>query len=219
MKHFNYLAATAFVAAMALPGYAAAQNAMATADVNMRAGPGTRYPVVSTVPEDRRVTLHGCEQNFDWCDVSWRGERGWVFADYLDVSWRDRRSSVSDVGPRIDLPIVGFAMGDYWDQNYRDRSWYEERQRWEVVGDAHMADPRVTPDEPRADMTTWQDRRRDGVRGERDWGDEADATMVDRTTGSVGPRTGAPTWQDRRDASRQHGERRWGGETSRGAFQ
>ncbi len=62
MKHLRILA----LAATALLGSAtaaSAQQAYTTSDVNMRAGPGSRYPVVTTLPEDARVLIHGCLSN------------------------------------------------------------------------------------------------------------------------------------------------------------
>jgi uncharacterized protein YraI len=184
MKHSNFLAASAFVAALALPGYAVAQSATATADVNMRAGPGTRFPVVTTIPQDRNVTLHGCEQNFNWCDVSWRNNRGWVFADYLDVRWRGMDRSVSEVGPRIDLPIIGFTVGDYWGRFYQDRPWFDQQQRWQQAG---RGVPGPQPD--------WRDRMMDG-----DWQQQEQRRPETVDTDRRGVATGPgqqPTFRDR----------------------
>ena len=56
----------------------------------MRAGPGTEYPVVKTVPAGAPVNVHGCLSDHDWCDVSWSGDRGWVSADYLNYFYNNR---------------------------------------------------------------------------------------------------------------------------------
>lgn len=154
MKNSTILTAGAFVAALALPGYAVAQTATSTADVNMRAGPGTRFPVVTTIPENRDVTLLGCEQNFNWCDVSWANNRGWVFADYLDVRWRGMERSVSEVGPRIELPIIGFTVGDYWGRHYAQQPWFDEQARWQQAAPGM---PGPQPDwRERAEGGDWQ---------------------------------------------------------------
>lgn len=215
MKHSNFLAAGAFLTALALPGYAAAQNAIASADVNMRAGPGTRFQIVATIPEDRPLTLHGCEQEFNWCDVSWGNNRGWVFADYIEVSWRGQNRTVSDVGPQIDLPIFEQAAR----QPRADMPTWQDRQagdqrgerRFEVERDAVLADPAARAG-PRADTPQWRDRV-EGLgddRSERRYEVERDAVLADPATGSIGPRANTPQWRDRVEGrGDDRGERRY----------
>lgn len=69
MKHLRSLAVAATVL-MGAATAASAQEAYTTNDVSLRAGPGTRYPVVRVIPEDAVVYIHGCLRNWDWCDVS-----------------------------------------------------------------------------------------------------------------------------------------------------
>lgn len=128
MKHLRILA----IAATALVGAAtaaSAQEAFTTNDVAMRAGPGTRYPVVRMLPEDARVYIHGCLSNWDWCDVSWRRSRGWVFSDYLEALYRNRRVDFDAYRGYVDIPFVTFGFG-YWDRYYRDRPWFDNWDRW-----------------------------------------------------------------------------------------
>ena len=125
------LAATAMIASA---GWAAAQEAIATADVNMRAGPGSRYPVVTTVPEGREVFIHGCISDFDWCDVSWRRNRGWVFSDFLEGSYGQSYVPFYEYRRRTTLPVITFGFG-YWDRNYRDRPWFDDWDRWDRGSD------------------------------------------------------------------------------------
>ncbi|WFE90494.1 SH3 domain-containing protein [Roseibium porphyridii] len=73
--------------AMAWP--AAAQSggpaiAYTTANLNMRAGPGTNYPVITTVPYGGAVTVFGCTANFSWCDAAFANTKGWVSGRYLN---------------------------------------------------------------------------------------------------------------------------------------
>ena len=148
MKHLRILA----LAATALLGAAtaaSAQEAYTTNDVSMRAGPGTRFPVVRMIPEDAVVYIHGCLRNWDWCDVSWRRSRGWVFSDYLEGLYRNRRLGFDEWRDYVDLPYVSFSFG-YWDRYYRDRPWYGNWERW---GDRNDRD--------------WRRRHRDD--GDRDW--------------------------------------------------
>jgi uncharacterized protein YraI len=144
MKHLRTLAFAA-TAMLASTTWASAQEAFTTGDVNMRAGPGSRYPVVTTIPEGRDVFIHGCLSNWDWCDVSWRRNRGWVFSDYLEAQWRGRRVVFDEYRTFVDIPFVSFSFG-YWDRWYRDRPWFDDWDHW------HRRDRRGDRD--------W-DRRRD----------------------------------------------------------
>jgi uncharacterized protein YraI len=128
MKHLRILA---FAAAAMLAGstLASAQEAYTTSDVNMRAGPGSRYPVVTTIPDDRQVYIHGCLSNWDWCDVSWRRNRGWVFSDYLEALYNRRRIGFDEYRGYVDIPFVSFSFG-YWDRYYRDRPWFDDWDHW-----------------------------------------------------------------------------------------
>ena len=117
------------LSSIALP--ALAQDARVTTDLNMRAGPGTRFPVITTIPGGRSVDIHGCESGLNWCDISWRGNRGWVYSDYLNYTYERRSRPVAEWGARIDLPIVSFSFGDYADRHYRSMPWYADRSRWD----------------------------------------------------------------------------------------
>jgi len=128
MKFRTLLAAAAFMG-MATSA-ALAQNAYTTANVNMRAGPSTEYPKVATLPNGAAVDVHGCLENWNWCDTSWRGIRGWVSGRYLQMLYNNRRVYLPEYAPRIGIPIITFSFGNYWDRWYRDRPWYRERDRW-----------------------------------------------------------------------------------------
>jgi len=128
MKHLRILALAA-TALMGAATAASAQRAYTTSDVNMRAGPGSRFPVVTTLPGDSRVFIHGCLSNWDWCDVSWRRTRGWVFSDFLEAVYRNRRIVFDEYRGYADIPFVTFGFG-YWDRYYRDRPWYDSWDRW-----------------------------------------------------------------------------------------
>lgn len=143
---------------LALPGAAAADNGYSTADVNMRAGPSTRYPVVTTIPEGRSVMIYGCLSSWDWCDIDWRGNRGWVFSDYLNYDYRNRRVPVPEFRGRLDLPMIQFSFGNYWDRHYRGRPWYDNRDRW-YDGDRHQSRDRDRSDRDNRDHRDSGDNR------------------------------------------------------------
>jgi len=62
--------------------YAAAAPALATNNVNMRQGPGTNYPVVTTIPGGSNVEVNNCYG--EWCSVTWNGQSGYAVARNLD---------------------------------------------------------------------------------------------------------------------------------------
>jgi len=76
----------AALAMLAMPAEVQAAGpaiAYTTANLNMRAGPGTNYPVITTVPRGGGVTVFGCTANFSWCDAAFANAKGWVSGKYL----------------------------------------------------------------------------------------------------------------------------------------
>ena len=133
-----------------LPSVADAAPGFATGNVNMRSGPSTQYPRITTLPEGVRVDIRGCMTSRNWCDVVWRGYRGWVSASYLQSTYSQRRVPV---GPRyyrpLGIPSITFSIDRYWRDHYRDRDFYRDRDRWR-------------------DRDSWRDRDRRHDR-DRDW--------------------------------------------------
>lgn len=123
------LAALAVGLALSTP--AAATEGYVLTDVNLRAGPGTGYPALDVIPAGEQVTIHGCLSDRAWCDVTSSVDRGWMSSRYLQTLYSGRRFGVREIGPRVALPVISFQIGRYWDDHYRDRSWYRERDRWE----------------------------------------------------------------------------------------
>jgi uncharacterized protein YraI len=63
-------------------GTALAQDAVTTADVNMRAGPGTQFQRLATLPAGTGVDIASCTGA--WCRVVYRGITGFVSRNLLD---------------------------------------------------------------------------------------------------------------------------------------
>lgn len=122
------LAAFAFLIASALPGLAsAAPLVVATADVNMRAGPGTGYPVVVTLPAGARAEAFGCVDGRAWCDVAWAGYRGWVASSYLSLIYRGAPVAFVRVPVAVAPPVVIYDPHIYYRAHYVGRPWYPYR--------------------------------------------------------------------------------------------
>lgn len=75
------------IGATLLPVAAFAQSAgMTTTDLNLRAGPGSNYAVLTTIPSGGAVTINGCVENSAWCQVDYDGSIGYGYARYLAVT-------------------------------------------------------------------------------------------------------------------------------------
>jgi uncharacterized protein YraI len=118
---------------LALAGFcggAQAQSTFTATTVNMHAGPGGGYPVVTVLGPSLPLTVLGCTTRYDWCDVSAGGARGWVSSSLINyVSPDGATSALRDWAPAR-VEVVPFAVDRYWGEHYRDRPWYGERRRW-----------------------------------------------------------------------------------------
>lgn len=75
--------ALAMALALGLGGMAGAQTSTrATADLNMRSGPGTQYSVLRVIPNGSPVRVLGCNAAATWCNVNFV-TAGWVSAGFL----------------------------------------------------------------------------------------------------------------------------------------
>jgi uncharacterized protein YraI len=79
MSFRSLAVAGAFVLGLVAPH--AALAAFTTGDVNLRTGPGTGYPIITTAPAGASVKIFSCAPS--WCNVAFRGWRGWMSASYL----------------------------------------------------------------------------------------------------------------------------------------
>ena len=113
-----------------IPFAADAQPAFALHAVDVFAGPGPDYPLVARIAPGFRVYVQGCVPDYQWCDVSYAGNRGWVYAGELGYPWQGARVPIVAYGPTLGIPVVSFSVGSYWDRYYRGRPWYRERDVW-----------------------------------------------------------------------------------------
>ena len=127
------LFALVLAGAALLPGLAGAATAIATTNVNLRAGPSTAYPPVNVVRGGEAVRVYGCLANRAWCDVDFYGQRGWMSSNYLAYVRDGRRYTGERVVGTIGAPVVTYSFGRYWDDHYRDRDFYRDRRRWDGI--------------------------------------------------------------------------------------
>jgi uncharacterized protein YraI len=190
------LRAAAVCALLVAPAMAEAAEGFATANVNMRSGPSTRYPAVSLIPAGESVEIHGCLADLPWCDVSFYGGRGWVAGRYVQADYRRNRVYVEPRYYRpLGIPTVVFQFDNYWDRNYRGRDFYRDRDRW-----------RRGPDwvEDRRDRRDWErQRERDRRADQRDWErrqrDEEWRRRNDEWQGEQAEREDRRDWERDRD--------------------
>lgn len=134
MKRLLVGSGLAWAAAFAPFAAQAQQIAYTAGTVNMRAGPDTAYPLVAVVHGQAAVRVLGCLRDYTWCDVEAGGYRGWVYAPNLRYTYQNRSAPLNTIGALAGIAALAFVLDDYWDNNYRERSWYDERSRWAYRG-------------------------------------------------------------------------------------
>ena len=135
MKNTNRFARLALIlltmaSAMTLASVADAQQAYVSTRTTLRAGPDFGYPQVAWLGGGTTVYVNGCVAGYRWCDITSGPVRGWANARHLQYFYNNHRVMIYGNGGRFGLPIVGFALGSYWDNHYRGQSWYNNRDRW-----------------------------------------------------------------------------------------
>ncbi|HEU4669184.1 MAG TPA: SH3 domain-containing protein [Dyella sp.] len=131
---FLFLLAFTAAPARAADGYV-------TASVNLRAGPDIGYPRIATIPVGYDIRIFGCTAGWGWCDVGWRGDRGWVAGSYIEFYDDGYYQPLTQYGPRVGIPIVTFAIALYWSNHYSHRPFYRERDYWYARPIPHRPPP------------------------------------------------------------------------------
>jgi uncharacterized protein YraI len=126
----RYWIAACLALAVWLPLAAAAEEAFTVRDTNVFAGPSSEYPPIGQLPVNAGVEVFGCLSDWSWCDVGFGPNRGWIYAGDIVVPYNNQRVAIIEYGPRIQVPVVTFSLIAYWDEHYRSRPWYGERQQW-----------------------------------------------------------------------------------------
>lgn len=107
MKTRSILSA-ASVAFLGLTSLAIAQTSVtATADLNVRAGPGPEFPIVGVIGLDQQAALTGCLADSKWCQVDIGGTQGWAYSDYLIGDFSGNQVVVTDRPAEI-VPSVTY---------------------------------------------------------------------------------------------------------------
>jgi uncharacterized protein YraI len=124
------VAALLAVAMLAVSPNARALQAYIATGSALLAGPAAEYPPVLDLSSGEPVEVVGCVDGYSWCDVSFQGYRGWFDGRQLVYPYGGVRVPLTGFGAQIGVPVVGFAVEDYWGRFYRDRPFYRDRARW-----------------------------------------------------------------------------------------
>jgi uncharacterized protein YraI len=120
---FLTLVVAVFFVAMSSNVLKAEEWAAAATSVNIRGGPGTNYEIVGNLPAGEIVSVLSCNSGYEWCEIDYVGQRGYVAARYLTYAvqgdYYDR--PVSSVGVYVGLPLFWDVYPTYrpWGPSYR----------------------------------------------------------------------------------------------------
>lgn len=97
----------AIAGAMTLAG-AASADTMATAgtDLNLRAGPGVQHPVTGTIKGGDQVSVAGCIESANWCEVTYNDQHGWAYGDYLTAKVGEKIEPLYPNRTEIKVPVI-----------------------------------------------------------------------------------------------------------------
>ncbi|MEQ8699591.1 MAG: DUF1236 domain-containing protein [Roseitalea porphyridii] len=113
MKYARTLAvATAVAATLAGSQAAFAFAAFSNANLNLRSGPSTHYPIIATTNHKDPLNVTGCLEDVTWCVVQWGGTEGWAAAAYIDVDETDGVKTLPLAKNDFGIPVVTFTAVD-----------------------------------------------------------------------------------------------------------
>lgn len=105
---YKLLAGVGFAVFLASDPALAAVAATATTDLNVRAGPGTQYPVVGVLGTGSGVAITGCVEASKWCSVAVEGGVGWVYSDYLVADYSGSQIVLTERPAEFEVPIATY---------------------------------------------------------------------------------------------------------------
>lgn len=74
------------MAGILMAGTAMAETAAtASTDLNLRMGPGPNFKIVDVIAGGDQAMVDGCIAESNWCKVSYNGNEGWAYGEYLAV--------------------------------------------------------------------------------------------------------------------------------------
>jgi uncharacterized protein YraI len=116
----RFIASAVLAATVLAAGAANARPGYLINTFNIFDGPGHDFERLVRVPENARVEVHSCTASYDWCQVSWRGVRGWMDGNGIEVRHAGRMVVLHDFGPRTGVPSLTSRYDDD-DDDYAPR--------------------------------------------------------------------------------------------------
>lgn len=89
------IATVSTIAILSIPA-SAATVATAMTPLNIRSGPGPQYSIVGAIPNRAQATIVGCIQDSLWCQVSFNGQQGWAYSQYLTAQLSGRSLIIAE---------------------------------------------------------------------------------------------------------------------------
>jgi len=128
----SIVAGLATTALFLAPSLAQAAQGVIVENTALHAGPDDQFPPVDEIQAGTNVEVNGCLTGFTWCDISFQQDRGWVTGQDLEILFQSRRVRVTEATPDV-VPFVAFVFDNYWQQNYANRPFYRDRDRYASI--------------------------------------------------------------------------------------
>ena len=85
----------------------------ATTDLNLRAGPGSQFPVVGVIGAGQTTVVKGCINQGKWCNVVTGSEDAWAYSDYLMMDSGGTQVILTQRAPSaLSMPGFGWRLSD-----------------------------------------------------------------------------------------------------------
>lgn len=108
MKTMTLFSAAAIMAAGLPCAASAAATARATTPLNIHSGPGPQSAVIGVIPGNGRATVQDCIRGSGWCQVSYRGIRGWAYSTYLTATTPRGSIELAQNRARLGIPTITY---------------------------------------------------------------------------------------------------------------
>jgi uncharacterized protein YcfJ len=90
-----------------MTSFASADTAVvATTDLNLRAGPGSQFPVIGVIGAGQTTTVKGCIDQGKWCNVNTGSGDAWAYSDYLAMDSNGTQVILSNRSPDAGIAVV-----------------------------------------------------------------------------------------------------------------
>ena len=97
---------TASTAIFAAGSAAAATSATAVTDLNLRAGPGPQNEIIGVIDAEAKASVDGCIEESNWCKVTYDGQEGWAYGNYLTAMVEETPTAV--IAPEVTVGTVTY---------------------------------------------------------------------------------------------------------------